>query len=1567
MAITTVTLENLSTSAQANVPFTFAQHFAKGDLKAGTPLELSFPDMSAVPCQVDVKATHADGSVKHAVLSAIIPQMAASASVAYDLTKALSAPTGTPPAPTDFPGLNVVATIIDNGTDVTGPNAGTVYTTNASAKLAAGQYEQYLQGPIVSEWIVRAPLITSAGVEHPDLHARFAIRAYKGQQRAKIDCIVENDWAKPKAVMPTAPGSSPWETVSNTPKIYAYSIKIGNAVADTRALNGFLRIPLTYNGSGTYDAFATGIPNDATVYTAAATIDGVRKPLSLTGSAIQTYGQLRAAINTQLGTSGTCEADVDSLGLRIKSATTGKGSTVSLDYGTLFPALLGTGLSAETAVGKVVTYTASVAVNGVSKNVSVDGYTALSFAKLCALLNAQLAGFVTCEPQMAAPGIRFTPLAAGATVIVTDGTLFAITKTKATVPLRPIRGDEFIHYPFTRWKKTFWWGSAPATHVRHDKKYLIASRAVPNYPLELTGSATKIATNLATMKANEDIGQNGMTKAYMGAPGYAPGIGVLPEWQAMYLVNQGPDAKYVMLKQADLLGSWMVHARDYVTDRPISFANWPFATWSPSASDSRNAATGLNERLPLYSVPSHIPANANKADVAHHPDFCFVPYLVTGDHYYMEGLLFQFNFTGLNLNAHPIYRDGRRCLWMAEGQTRGKAWSFRTAAHARYLIPDTHPNRVDIEYASQQNAEWFNANYADPADSKYNMFGHFWELIYSRNGGTKNANAPWQNDFVTSAVGRSVELGYEEFLPLLAYASKQVKGRLTSGPDFCWYLASNYNIQYRDTETAPLYTSWAEVYDKTFAATITSKACGSPEFAAAVGEKVGNMVGYPTDVGGFPANMQPAVAYCATFDMPSGDDAWLVFDSRAEKPDYNLAPQFSIVPRMASVATPPQEPQDPDPNPDPIPDPQPTDTINMAIADNVQDSTTSTGPGDIILAGLPKSTFQTWHPAIPLNERAPYAIRHRTLNEREAGFGHLASEFVFVRDQVTSSTNNNEPVNFSEGVKDISCDLTAAFVEELAGKHNVTVNALSVTPSETLLLVEVDGVLQKISLPDAGQTFAQMPVLSGAVVGTDEFQMARAGVDSRATFSAVAAAVKAYIDSLGPTDNAAPQFLSAQVSNATPNIILLTFNETLGPYTPAAAAFSVSGGKTVTAVSRNGASFSLTVSAPYVYGDTISVTYTKPTTNPIQDATGNQTASFGPSGVVNNIAAPGDTVVPTASTAAVANASPTTVTITASEPLDELFIPAASAFTVSGHTVSAVGVTGSTIKLTVSAAFVNGEAARTAAYTKPGTNGVRDLTGNQMESFSGLTITNSVAAVATAPGAPTIGTITAGDGSVTVPFTAPASNGGAAITAYPVSVYKASDNTLVASVTGAASPITVTGVPGGTPVYAKVAAANSVGTGPQSAASNSVTLASTAKTYTITPYTAGNTFKTSLSRANAGGTYPTAGSYFVPNSSMTTPGTYWNFSPNVPAGTNVRFGWSLSNTVPPANEITTSQNVAGDSSVNGYVAMVDRADPAWEQVTYLWALPGNEGPYYPWIRVGNEDYCLLPSGLTVTA
>src|SRR5664280_2720971 len=163
---------------------------------------------------------------------------------------------------------------------------------------------------------------------------------------------------------------------------------------------------------------------------------------------------------------------------------------------------------------------------------------------------------------------------------------------------------------------------------------------------------------------------------------------------------------------------------------------------------------------------------------------------------------------------------------------------------------------------------------------------------------------------------------------------------------------------------------------------------------------------------------------------------------------------------------------------------------------------------------------------------------------------------------------------------------------------------------------------------------------------------------------------------------------------------------------------------------------------------------------------------------------------------------------------------------VTGYTVTStpgnITANGSASPITVTG-LTNGTA---YTFTVIATN----VNGNSPASTASNSVTPS-----SVPGAPTIGTATAGNAQAIVAFTAPASNGGSAITGYTVT---SSPGGITAI--GSASPITVTGLTNGTSYTFTVTATNVNGTGPASAASNSVTPSTVPGAPTIGTATAGN-------------------------------------------------------------------------------------------------------------------------------
>ena len=112
---------------------------------------------------------------------------------------------------------------------------------------------------------------------------------------------------------------------------------------------------------------------------------------------------------------------------------------------------------------------------------------------------------------------------------------------------------------------------------------------------------------------------------------------------------------------------------------------------------------------------------------------------------------------------------------------------------------------------------------------------------------------------------------------------------------------------------------------------------------------------------------------------------------------------------------------------------------------------------------------------------------------------------------------------------------------------------------------------------------------------------------------------KENFGTVAPGDTTPPTVVSLRVENATPNRIDVLYNETLnGASVPANGQFTPSGGRTVTGVAIVGSTTQITVNTPYAAGDTITLGYTVPGSNPIEDVAGNNAAAIAAGTAVTN-------------------------------------------------------------------------------------------------------------------------------------------------------------------------------------------------------------------------------------------------------------------------------------------------------------------------------------------------------------
>ena len=214
------------------------------------------------------------------------------------------------------------------------------------------------------------------------------------------------------------------------------------------------------------------------------------------------------------------------------------------------------------------------------------------------------------------------------------------------------------------------------------------------------------------------------------------------------------------------------------------------------------------------------------------------------------------------------------------------------------------------------------------------------------------------------------------------------------------------------------------------------------------------------------------------------------------------------------------------------------------------------------------------------------------------------------------------------------------------------------------------------------------------------------------------------------------------------------------------------------------------------------------------DNAGNTTVRADTSNATVDTTAPAVTAIAPAGGATAADTA-VTFNVSFNESVGNLSVDdfaLASTGSASGSIAGVSAASGASVEVTVNGITGTG----TLRVNLNGGSNVQDDAGNgPPAAFTGGTA--HTVDIPDVPGAPVIGTATPGNGQVSIAFTAPADNGGSAITAYTVT---ASPGGFTA--TGAGSPITVTGLTNGTAYTFTVTATNAVGTGGASGVSNAV-------------------------------------------------------------------------------------------------------------------------------------------------
>ena len=352
----------------------------------------------------------------------------------------------------------------------------------------------------------------------------------------------------------------------------------------------------------------------------------------------------------------------------------------------------------------------------------------------------------------------------------------------------------FTHYHHARWHRHIWQGSEVQAQVHHHMPYLMASGVIWNYDLSLP-IPERVLADEATRLAAAPTGLmgSGFLTPYFGTTGGRHEIGPYPRWTALYLITQDDRARRSMMVHADIAGGVPIHYRDAASDQPLDLERHPGVTTLFGQSSPADALPAMVDKESIWSP-----------DIAHQGSFAFVPYLISGDAYHLDEVMFWASWNLATYN--PGYRGQGQGLLHSE-QVRGQAWGLRSLGEAARAVPDAHPMKAYFESRLANNLAWYKAKYREGGDTS--------PLGAMSNPYDTTTIGPWQGDFFGLVVSQLAQDGHADARAVFEWMSRFNVGRFMHEQDagYCVAKAPAYYVAIKNSNGTYI-DNWRDLFQR---------------------------------------------------------------------------------------------------------------------------------------------------------------------------------------------------------------------------------------------------------------------------------------------------------------------------------------------------------------------------------------------------------------------------------------------------------------------------------------------------------------------------------------------------------------------------------------------------------------------------------------------------------------------------------------------------------------------------------------------------------------------------------
>lgn len=365
------------------------------------------------------------------------------------------------------------------------------------------------------------------------------------------------------------------------------------------------------------------------------------------------------------------------------------------------------------------------------------------------------------------------------------------------------------HQPSREYAAEAWIGEDPQIEYDFDTDYLRQTKVFPNLRPPRAKASEKVLNGLAQQYT--PFGKAGFT-AGMSAPGHHNEMGVLPQWDALFLTTGDQRAYRSVITHANAILSYGIGlARHKDTRRAITPLDYPDSGWKGG---TRDRGSSGNMGKPL------------EYDIAHCPSAGYTAYILTGDPWHLDTM--EITSAWHWACSPPTHGRGTKRQFLR--QVRQHAWSIRCVGQMLAICPDGDrwydSYRDLLAFQFRKMREYFNTAPSSELGLPFVM------SAYKANGKNPLWFVTFMHDFMIwtfhhldeAEVRFNSEADEAAFKYVADKVCLAIVGQLggKEGDQYCFARATDYIVQMSDEVGVQfkmylprdLYSDWKTVMEK---------------------------------------------------------------------------------------------------------------------------------------------------------------------------------------------------------------------------------------------------------------------------------------------------------------------------------------------------------------------------------------------------------------------------------------------------------------------------------------------------------------------------------------------------------------------------------------------------------------------------------------------------------------------------------------------------------------------------------------------------------------------------------